>query len=81
MDVDGVKTIKENAFEFISNPKITGLEPSSGSVLGGETITIQGSGFLQGANVYFGTKRASNVDVRTDSLISVTAPSYENRVK
>ena len=78
VDVDGVKTIKENAFEFISNPKITGLEPSSGSVLGGETITIQGSGFLQGANVYFGTKRASNVDVRTDSLISVTAPSYEN---
>lgn len=77
VDVDEVKAIKENAFEYISNPKITGLSPGSGNVLGGESVNITGEGFLAGATVYFGTKKATNVEVKTDTLISVITPPYD----
>lgn len=77
VDVDEIKAIRENAFEYISNPKITGLSPSSGNVLGGESVNITGEGFMAGASVYFGTKRATNVEVKTDTLISVITPPYD----
>ena len=77
VNVDGVNATRQNAFEFISNPTITEIDPREGSVLGGDTITIRGSDFQQGINVYFGTKRASRVDRRTSEVIEVVTPPYD----
>jgi hypothetical protein len=80
--VDGINAIKENGFTFISNPSINplsasppGVNPSSGSVLGGAVVTINGSGFMQGAVVKFGGILAQNVSVKSDTVITAKAPA------
>ncbi|MCF6097461.1 IPT/TIG domain-containing protein [Thermovorax subterraneus] len=80
--VDGVSAIKQNGFTFISNPKINlltdsppGVSPYMGSVLGGYKVTINGSGFMTGAQVKFAGVQAKDVEVRSDSVITVTVPS------
>ncbi|KXG75202.1 hypothetical protein AN618_19790 [Fervidicola ferrireducens] len=79
--VDGVSAIKQNGFTFISNPKINsltdvpqGVSPSQGSVLGGYKVTINGSGFMAGAQVKFAGILARDVEVRSDSVITATVP-------
>lgn len=73
--VDGVNAIRENGFTFISNPQITGILPSKGSVLGGYTVDITGSGFMTGAKVRFGDRWAQTVTVRSSSQITATVPA------
>ncbi|TYP57472.1 IPT/TIG domain-containing protein [Thermosediminibacter litoriperuensis] len=80
--VDGVNAIKENGFTFISKPVINslsdtpqGVSPSQGSVLGGTTVTINGSGFMAGAQVKFGGLLAQNISVKSDSVITATVPA------
>jgi len=76
--VDGVNAIRENGFTYISNPQISGISPSKGSVLGGYTVDISGSGFMTGAKVYFGDRSAQNVTVRSSNLITVTVPAISH---
>lgn len=73
--VDGVNAIKENGFEYISNPKITSFTPTSGSVLGGTQLSISGSGFLSGASVKLGNLNAKDVQVKNDGLITCLTPA------
>ncbi|MDN5331326.1 MAG: large repetitive protein [Tepidanaerobacteraceae bacterium] len=72
--VDGVSAIKENGFTFISNPVITSVSPSQGSVLGGMEVTITGSGFMSGAQVKFGGLLAKDVSVKSSSVITAKVP-------
>lgn len=56
---------------------VESVEPSSGSVAGGETVTISGSGFARctdKAVVYFGDAMATNVKVLADKRITCTTP-------
>jgi hypothetical protein len=67
------------AFEFGCSTKDFGadsLSPNSGSLTGGDSITIFGGGFRSdvGMAVYFGAVRAENVVVRDAETISVTIP-------
>jgi IPT/TIG domain/Putative Ig domain len=55
-------------------PTVSGISPSSGPTAGGTTVTINGSNFLAGAVVLFGTASASNVAVVSSSQIQATAP-------
>lgn len=58
-------------------PTVSGVSPTGGSVLGGYTVTITGTGFSAGVlGVRFGNDPATNVVVTGDSLITVTAPSH-----
>jgi hypothetical protein len=76
--VDGVSAMLYNGYEYISNPKVTGVNPESGSVLGGDTVYIEGQGFVNGASVKFGTKSAVNVEWKTSGLLTaVTPPASE----
>ena len=42
-------------------PAVTGVSPTSGSVAGGDTVTVTGSGFTGATGVSFGTVAASNL--------------------
>ncbi len=59
--------------------RITKLEPKSGTYLGGDTVTIFGSGFqAEGARdviVYFGTNKAKVLAFDGDTKLRVQAPS------
>ncbi|MHB8051890.1 MAG: IPT/TIG domain-containing protein, partial [Methanoregula sp.] len=54
-------------------PTITGLTPTSGSISGGTTVTISGSGFAGASRVDFGTYPAGMLTV-TNTQITVTSP-------
>lgn len=61
-------------FAYLAVPTITGLTPPVGSLPGGTTVTIHGTGFAPGVRVYFGSFRLSRVDYVDGSTLRVTAP-------
>ena len=58
-----------------TTPTVTGLSPSSGSRVGGQTVTITGSGLSNTSTVDFGSAAATNLRQESDSQVTVTAPS------
>lgn len=58
------------------NPSITGVQPNTGSTLGGDLITITGNNFRDGARVFFGTTEAtSQVTVLDYQTITLRTPA------
>jgi IPT/TIG domain/Putative Ig domain len=56
-------------------PAVSSVSPSSGPTAGGTTVTINGSNFLAGALVLFGTAPATNVSIVSATQIQATTPS------
>lgn len=56
-------------------PTVTAVSSSSGSVNGGETITLTGTLFTGTTGVMFGTVAASNLSVTSDTSLTVVAPA------
>jgi IPT/TIG domain-containing protein len=58
-------------------PRVTGIEPTQGSMAGGEAVKITGTGFAKGATVKFGGQLAKDVAVADDekAITAVTPPS------
>ena len=56
-----------------AGPTITSISPSSGPEAGGTLVTIIGTGFLYGGNVYFGTAPSSAILI-DDTTISAASP-------
>lgn len=80
---DGNIVELENAFTYLSNPKITSVLDSTDesertrisqiSVLGDEEIKLKGSGFMQGATVYFVPKvrKAEDDELNNANIIYI----------
>lgn len=60
---------------LIAAPVITSVSPSSGSISGGNVITITGSGFTGASAVDFGFRPATIFNVITDNSILATVPA------
>ena len=60
---------------------VTGLRPKVGPYIGGDPVTITGSGFQtpgpQGMKVYFGKKEAKRVVLVSDTELRVEPPAGE----
>jgi hypothetical protein len=56
-------------------PTVTGVSPSSGTALGGTTVTITGSGFTNAVYVSFGGYAAQSFTVNSDTSITAVAPA------
>lgn len=56
-------------------PVITSIVEPSGHPSGGNVVTINGSNFLEGANVQFGGIYATSIDVIDDKQIQATVPA------
>lgn len=67
------------AYRYNPLPRITSVNPDSGSALGGTTVTLTGAGFVvntAGANsVLFGSALATNVTVVNDNNLTCSAPA------
>jgi hypothetical protein len=61
-------------YNAASAPSVTAITPASGSVLGGTSVTITGSGFSGASTVNFGTTAALDFSVLSDNAIIATAP-------
>lgn len=56
-------------------PAVTGLDPTTGSTVGGNTVTITGTHFTGATAVMFGATAATAVDVVSATSITCTAPA------
>ncbi len=56
-------------------PAVTSLSQNTGSEAGGINVTVEGSGFAEGASVMFGTKSALSVTVNSATSITATVPA------
>ena len=59
---------------------VTGISPASGPSTGGTNVTITGTGFTGATSVSFGPTAASNVNVKSDTQITVTSPAGSGTV-
>ena len=59
-----------------SAPVVAGLSTSSGSTLGGGSLTVNGTGFNSVSNVMFGTVACSTFTVNSPTQITVTPPAH-----
>ncbi len=60
------------AVTSVSTP---GTSYAVGGIAGGTTVTVNGSGFTQGATVLFGTAAGTNVNVISSTQLTVTSPA------
>ncbi len=58
-----------------SPPTVTGVSPSTGTTLGGTTVTITGTNFTGATSVTFGGNAATNVTVVNSTTITATTPA------
>jgi alpha-tubulin suppressor-like RCC1 family protein/signal transduction histidine kinase len=72
---DGLSGTQSNAYEFMVGPTITGVAPATGQTIGGDTITITGSGFSDNVTVTFNKVAASALTRINDSTLTVTTPA------
>jgi IPT/TIG domain len=56
-------------------PTVTEVNPKSGSEAGGHQVTIEGTGFREGAQVLFQGKAAASVTVNSATSITAVTPS------
>ena len=57
-------------------PVMTSINPTSGTELGGTSVTIAGNNFRSGATVTFGDTAAAGVGVASSDTISATTPTH-----
>ncbi len=65
-------------YSYIASPAVTAVSPRSGSVAGGNTITITGAHFASGATVNVGANAATSVSVVSASKLTAVAPGGRN---
>jgi hypothetical protein len=75
-NMDGQTSTLTGGFSYIAAPppSISSVSPNSGSVAGGTSITISGSGFVFGAKVLVGSSPAT-VQTTTGGYIYATVPA------
>jgi hypothetical protein len=56
-------------------PAVTGVNPSSGPMTGGTSVTVSGTNFTGATAVYFGGTAAASFTVVNDTTITVPAPA------
>ncbi|OBT38512.1 hypothetical protein VE00_11175 [Pseudogymnoascus sp. WSF 3629] len=61
-------------FIYVAEPTLTGLSPTDGPVVGGNNVTLTGTGFTTATNVFFGANPAA-FTILNDVFISAVAPS------
>jgi hypothetical protein len=70
---DGKQAVLSASFDFqFPAPSLDGVSPSVGSVAGGETVTLAGSGFRPGCSVTFGGRQATVQSVTPSEVVVVT---------
>lgn len=69
--------VSADQFTFLTPaPVITGLSPILGTIYGGTTVAITGTGLTGVTLVSFGTTSAASFTVNSDSLITAVTPAH-----
>ncbi|MFJ1270224.1 beta strand repeat-containing protein, partial [Legionella lytica] len=69
--------ILHSGFTYIGvAPVLSSINPTSGSVTGGTTVTITGTGFIPGTTVSFGGVAATDVQVINPTTLTTVTPAH-----
>ena len=71
----GANTLLGSSLYAAGTPTIIGISPTSGSVAGGDSITITGTNFDQTATVKFGANASASVQWINDTTIVALSPA------
>jgi plastocyanin len=63
-----------------SAPVVTGVAPDAGSIAGGNTVLVNGSGFVSGASVKFGSASSASVTFVSPEQLKALAPAHASGV-
>jgi hypothetical protein len=66
--------VLESGYLFYNPVSIIEVDPANGHVLGGDAITIKGSGFVPGSVVLIGGKSAISAEIMDDNTILAVTP-------
>lgn len=64
------------AYEPQAMPTLTAMNPTSGPVAGGSSVTLFGAGFLPGATVTFGPNLTVTVTLINSTTATITTPAH-----
>lgn len=70
----GASSVYEDGYLFFNPVEIIEIDPPTGHLLGGDPVTIVGTGFLPGSRVIFGQRSAVSVEVQNDGSILAVVP-------
>jgi hypothetical protein len=62
-------------YTYVAAPKVTKISPTSGTHLGGTTVTVTGTNFTFVTAVLFGTTPGTNVQVLSTTKLTVVSPA------
>jgi hypothetical protein len=66
-------------FIYVAAPTLTGLSPTGGAIIGGNNVTLTGTGFITANDVFFGADPAV-FSILDDTSINAVAPSGSGAV-
>ncbi len=66
--------VLDDAYLYFNPVMVAAVDPPSGSLLGGEPITVTGTGFVPGTVVIIGTRAALSVEVLDDGTLLAVTP-------
>jgi hypothetical protein len=58
----------------MSKPVVTSISPASGSTVGGDIVTITGTGFTGASNISFGATKVATITLNGDTQATATSP-------
>jgi hypothetical protein len=67
-------------FTYLAGPTVSGVSPAAGSLSGGTSVTITGTGFAGATAVDFGSTPATNLTVISNTTITVDSPAGNGMV-
>lgn len=70
-----IPALQTEACSTVVAPTVTGVNPPSGPMAGGTSVTITGSKFTGATSVKFGTSAATTFTVNSDTQITATSPA------
>ncbi len=65
-----------NPDDGLPAPTLSSISPTSGPIAGGTVVTLTGTGFVNGATVYFGVAQATSVTFNSATSLTATSPAY-----
>ena len=68
-------TSSSDHFAYVAAPAVSGVDPN-GTMYGGTSVNISGSGFTGATAVYFGTVLATSFIVNSDNSITAVSPAH-----
>ena len=77
---DGQAGTGTGVYTYQAAPTVTSVLPGTGTMLGGTSVTITGTGFLTGATVKFDTSQATSVAVVSGTTITCVTPAHATAV-